>query len=77
MTSIALVLSGAIIVIAVVCIAIEEGRRRGKAESESDHATKAFRARDKLDEILANPVGRRWKLVEFLKDRIAGKEGKK
>lgn len=69
MTGIILVLSSSVIVLAIVLIAIEEGRRRGRAEVASEYAEDAAKARKRMDEALSRDVGRRMGLVRFLRSR--------
>jgi hypothetical protein len=69
MSSIIIAGSLAAILAAVLFLAFSEVRRRTRAEIDADNSRQALRDRQRLDEILARRIGRREKLLRFLRKR--------
>ena len=52
-------------------VALAETRRRARAELEAGNAADALNAREGLDQVLAQRIGRRRKLLAWLRAREA------
>ena len=75
-TGLALV-AGLIAVLGVaIWVAISAARAAARAEFEAENSAHALRTRESLDEVMASRIGRRRKLLAWLRAREAAKDRK-
>lgn len=55
----------------LIRISLAEGQRRARAELEAENAEKQVEARSKMDEAMREEIGKRWKLVEWARERLS------
>ncbi len=72
--TIAMVAGGTLIVGIAIALAVAEAKERAKAETRAASATRALRQRERMDEIISKGVGRRRKLLDFLRRNTDEKE---
>ena len=73
--TVAMVSAGVAILGLAIWVAIREAKARAQADADSRLARRAMRARDAMDNLMSRGVGRRQKLIDFLKRQETGREG--
>ncbi|MBG95093.1 MAG: hypothetical protein CL793_07560 [Chloroflexi bacterium] len=76
-TTIAIVAGATALAALTIYIALNEARMRARSEVEAKYAERIIQARKKMDDALARGVGRRRKLLDFLRRQETDLESKK